>query len=296
VRKAIEYFEKAMNLDPHFAPAAAHFAGCHVQLGAMGQMDPHKAFEIVHKYAKRAMELDDTLAEAYVCKGAAYLSYDWKWNDAYNYIHKSLNLNPSSSFASYMMATYYYYFGKLNEAIEVLEKAIQYDPLSIFMMAALGEKYFMARRYDDAIKQAEKILELDPQMRNALELKGFSMGMKGQWNEAITIFENVHRLTNHPLRGLPPLAYAYAKTGQIEKAKECISKIEQRKVEEPDAVIEGDLAFVWWAVGDTDKTFHYLFKALDKRLPITPYILYSPLHEGIEKDPRTEELKRRMNL
>ena len=88
--------------------------------------------------------------------------------------------------------------------------------------------------------------------------------MKGQLNEAIRIFEEVHRLTNHPLKGLSPLAYRYARTGQIEKAHECLAKIEQRHREEPGSLIEMDLAFIWWAPGDKDKTFHYLFEALSK--------------------------------
>jgi tetratricopeptide (TPR) repeat protein len=222
--------------------------------------------------------------------------YDWKWNEAYTYLSKALKLNSGSSMASFMMSTYYYYFGKMNEAIEVLEKALRYDPLSGFLLDALCEKYFDARRYDDAIQLAEKILEMDPTMRHALELKGFCTGLKGDWNAAIKIFEEVHHLTNHPLKGLSPLAYAYAKTGQRDKAKQCIQKIVQRQTQEPDAIVDSDLALIWWALGDNDKTFHYIFRALDKRMPVTPYILNSPLHEGIEKDPRAEELKRRMNL
>jgi TolB-like protein len=296
VRKAIEYFEEAMKLDPQFAMAPAHFAGCYIQLGATGQMTPDKAFQVAHRYADIAIELDNTLAEAYVVKGAAYLFYDWKWDEGYKYISRGLQLNPASSFASFVMAMYHHYFGRLSEAIDVLEKALLHDPLSIFIMDGLSEKYFHARRYDDAIRYAEKILELDPTMRHALEIKGFSLGMKGHWDDAIEIFKRVHELTNHPLRGLPPLAYAYARAGETEKAKECISKIEQRQVEEPEAIVDGDLAFVWWALGDADKTFDFLFRALDKRMPVAPYVIYSPLHEGIEKDPRVAELKRRMKL
>jgi len=296
VEKAIEYFEEAIKLDPLFAPACVGCASCHARLGAMGQINPNKAFEITHRYADKAIELDNTLAEAYYTKGAAYLLYDWKWNEAYTYLSKALKLNSGSSMASFMMSTYYYYFGKMNEAIEVLEKALPYDPLSGFLLDALCEKYFDARRYDDAIQLAEKILEMDPNMRHALELKGFCIGLKGDWNAAIEIFEEVHRLTNHPLKGLSPLAYAYAKAGQRDKAMQCIQKIEQRQTQEPDAIVDSDLALIWWGLGDNDKTFHYIFRALDKRMPVTPYILNSPLHEGIEIDPRAQELKRRMNL
>jgi adenylate cyclase len=295
VRKAIPYFEEAIKLDPHFAPAPGHLAGCYAQLGGMGQMNPQKAFQAAHSYADKALELDNRLAEAYAVKGAAYMLYDWNWTDAYEYLSKALKLNSGSSIASLMMSMYYQIHGKLNEAVQVLEAATQYDPLSPLVNTALAERYFYARRYDDAIRQAEKILELDPQMRNALEIKGYCLGMKGEWNKAIKIFKEFHRLAHHPLKGLTPLACAYAKTGEIEKAKECIKKIERRLVEEPGSVPEADLAMVWWVLGDKEKTFDYLSKALDKRMPIS-YGSSSPLLEGIEKDPRTEELKRRMNL
>ena len=295
VRKAIPYFEEVIKLDPYFAPAVGHLAGCYAQLGGMGQMNPQKAFEAAHTYADKAIELDNTLAEAYAIKGAAYMLCDWKWMEAYEYLSKALKLNSGSSIASLMMSIYYQIHGKLNEAIEVLERAIQYDPLSPMVNAALAEKYLYARRYDDAIRQAEKILELDPQMRNALETKGFCLGLQGEWDKAIKIFEEIHRLTNHPLKGLTPLAYAYAKTGQLEKVKECIEKTERRLAEEPESVAEADLATIWLAIGDKDKAFHYLSDAVDKRMLVC-YALYSPLFEEVEKDPRTAELKKRMNL
>ena len=295
VLKAIEYFEKAIELDPHFAYAIGHAAGCYGQLGGMGQINPQKAFEIVHRYADKAIELNDTIAELYAIKGAAYMFYDWKWSKAYEYLTRALKINQSSSFACLIMSIYYQMYGNLDQAIETLENALLHDPLSIMLIDALAEKYFYARRYDDAIQQTEKLLELDPRMRHALEIKGACLGFKGEWDKAIDLFEEVHRLTNHPLKGLTPLACAYAKTGQIEKVKECIAKTEQRLAEEPESVAEADLANMWWALDEKDKAFYYLSKAVDKRMPVC-YALYSPMLDGIQKDPRIEGIKRRMNL
>ena len=295
VRKAIPYFEEALKLDPRFALAAVHLAGCYVQLGGQGQMDRQKAFELAQQFADMALKLDATLAEAYAVKGATYMMHGWKWTEAYQYLTKALKLNSASSFASFWMAMYYHLVGKFNEAIEVLKKAIVYDPLSSLLNSALAEKYFYARRYQEAIQLSEKVLELDPHMRNTLEIKGYCLGMQGEWDKAIPIFEEFHRLVNHPLKGLAPLAYAYAKTGQTEKVYAIIAKMEQRLVEEPESVAEVDLARAWWALGDKEKAFHYLSQALDKGMAIS-YGLYSPVTEGLEKDPRTAELKKRMNL
>jgi adenylate cyclase len=295
VRKAIEYFEQAIELDSHFAYAYAYCASCYAQLGAMGQMSPPKAFESAHRYADKALELDDTLAEAYSIKGASYMFYDWNWDKAYDYLTKALQLNPGSSITSLILSIYYQSHGRLDEAVKTIENALVRDPLSIMLMDALAEKYFYAQRYDDAVRQAEKLLELDPRMRHALEIKGFCLGLTEGWDKTMHIFEQVYRLTNHPLKGLTPLAYAYAKTGQLEKAMECVSKLEERLAEEPESVVEADLAFVWSALGNKDKAFDYLFRAVDKRMQVA-YGFYSPLVEEMMKDPRAVELKRRMNL
>ena len=109
----------------------------------------------------------------------------------------------------------------------------------------LGNIYQFAERYDDAIKQADKLLEMDPQMRISIELKAWATGLRGDWQEALKLFEKVNRLTNHPLKGLMGLGYAYGMLGNIDKAMECIKKLEQRQIEEPDSVIDTDLVAVW---------------------------------------------------
>jgi tetratricopeptide (TPR) repeat protein len=132
-------------------------------------------------------------------------------------------------------------------------------------------------------------------MRHAWEIKGFCLGLQGDWDEAIEIFKKVYQMTNHPLKGLTPLAFGYAKTGQLEKVNECIAKTEQRMIEEPDVVAEADLAVMWLALGDRDKAIHYMTRAVDKRMPVC-YALHSPLLDDLLDDPRLTDIKKRMNL
>jgi len=295
VQKAIFYYEETIRLDPHFAQANGNLAGCYIQLGAMGQIHPGKAFELAKKYADKALELDSGLGDAYSIKGGACMVHDWDWNTAYKYLIKGLELNPGSDVAAILLAVYHQCMGRSDKAVEVLEKALPYDPLSVTLIASLAEKCFLAGHYTKAEQYIEKLLELDPGMRHALEVKGYCHAMRGDWDTAIKLFEEVHHLTNHPLKGLAPLGYAYGRTGQTEKAMECISKIDQRQVEEPGFVKEPDLALIWWGIGNKDKAFENLFIALDKKMPVV-YGLYSPLYQGITDDPRFDELKRMLKL
>ena len=112
----------------------------------------------------------------------------------------------------------------------------------------------------------------------------------------VRLVEEVHRLTNHPLKGLMGLAFSYAKLGMREQALECIRKMEQRQIEEPDSVIDADLAGAWSGLGDVDKTFYYINQCIEKRMGTVGYFLEYPAYDHLKKDPRYTELKTRMGL
>ena len=295
-RRAIECFDQAIAIEPTYAQAYAMSAAAYSQLGSSGQMLPDKAFEIVHRNADKALELDSTVAEGHVAKASAYLLYDWKWQDAYNSLQKALQLNPGSIEAYELLSFHYVITGRKDEAIGLVEKAAQLDPLSPVILQTLGTMYIFADRFDDAIIQADKMLAMDPQMRISIETKGWSIGMKGDWEQALKYFEEVHRLTNHPLKGLMGLGFAYGKLGQREKAMDVIRKMEQRQAEEPDSVIDADLAAVWYGLGNLDKTFYYLNQCIDKRMGPVNYFLEYPAYRGIKDDPRFEEIKKRTGV
>ena len=133
-------------------------------------------------------------------------------------------------------------------------------------------------------------------MRIALELKGWCTGVKGDWKKAAEIFEEVHLLTKHPLKGLTPLGCAYAQLGETEKALECIRKIEQRQVEEPKLVLDADLAMIWWSLGNKDKAFHHIFQCVEKRMGPVALLIEHPMYKGLSGDPRYQLLKEKLNL
>ncbi|HKZ67264.1 MAG TPA: hypothetical protein VJ111_12950, partial [Chitinophagaceae bacterium] len=143
---------------------------------------------------------------------------------------------------------------------------------------------------------ADKLLKTDPKMRIAIEMKGWATGMKGDWQESLEYFEEVQRLTNHPLKGWMGAGFAYGKLGLKEKAMEVIRKMEQRQMEEPGAVLDADIAAVWFSLGNYDKTFYYLNQTIDKRMGPVSYFTEYPAYREIKKDPRYEELKKRMNV
>ncbi|MEJ7586311.1 MAG: hypothetical protein WKI04_01995 [Ferruginibacter sp.] len=127
---------------------------------------------------------------------------------------------------------------------------------------------------------------MDPQMRAAIEIKAWASGMKGEWEVALLLFEEGYRLTSHPLKGLMGMGYANAKLGNREKAIDCIRKMEQRQAEEPNSVIDADIAAVWYGLGNLYKTFHYLNQCIDKRMGPMCYLLEYPVYKELKEDPR----------
>ncbi|MEP6648124.1 MAG: adenylate/guanylate cyclase domain-containing protein, partial [Saprospiraceae bacterium] len=252
-RKAIECFEKAILEEAEYAQAWAMTALCYSHLGATGQMLPEDAFAIVHHNADKALALDNTIAEGYVAKATSCLFYEWKWQEAYDLLTKAKELNPGLMDIYRLLGFYYAIVAETDKGVAILEEALNLDPLSPIMLNSLGNMYSFAGRFDDALKQADKLLEIDPKMRVALDMKGWVTGMKGDWKEAMKYFEEVHSLTNHPLKALTGLAFSYGQLGEKSKALELIKKMEQRQQEESESVIAPDLACAWFAVGDRDK-------------------------------------------
>ncbi len=293
-RIAIDCFEEAIAIEPEYAQAYAMTASAYSYLASIGQMSPHKVFEIVHRYADKALQLDSSIAESHIAKACAYLLYEWEWQQAFDSLQNALRINPGASDAYRLLAMYYIIVGKKDQAVMIMEEAAKHDPLSPMINHYLGNVYIFVGRYDDAIRQADKVLDMHPQMRICIELKGWGTVMNGYPEAALKLFQEVHRLTNHPLKALMGVGYCYAKLGQPEKTLDCIRKIEQRQVEEPDAVVDGDLVVLWFALGDLDKTFYHINQCVEKRTaPVNMFLEY-PVFEELKKDPRYEELKRKV--
>ena len=292
IRTAITYFEDAIALQPDYALAYAMVAESYSYLGSTSQMSPHKAFEIVKDYSEKALQLDNSVAEGYVAKASWLLYYEWKWKEAYENIQRALKLNRGAISAYRMLGYYYITMGRKEDAVRIYEEAVKLDPLSAILNQGLGNMYVFAERYDDAIKQADKVLEIDPNMRIGIELKAWATGLKGDWEEALKLFEAVHRLTNHPLKGLMGVGYALAALGRREEAVKCIRKMEERQRIEPDVVLDGDLVGMNFALGDYDKVFYHLKRCIERRAAPINFFLEYPVFKELKNDPRFMELKK----
>lgn len=295
-RRALDCFKEALALEPDYALAHAMMALCYSALGSSGNMFPKDAFKLVAEHADRALALDDSIPEGHVAKASAFLLYEWKWHEGYEALKEAKRVSPGSIAPNRLLSFYYVIKGERNLAIATMEEAVKSDPLSPIMSHALANVYLFGERYDDAIRQADKILEFNPQMRSSIEIKAWATGMKGDWLAALKYFEEVHKLTNHPLKGLMGLGFALGKLGRREEAMACVAKLEQRQIEEPATLIDADLLTIWLGLGDIDKVIYYIEQCVEKRMaPIIYYIQY-PFFKSVRDDPRYRMIADRISV
>ncbi len=295
-KKAINLFEEAIEKEPNFALPYSGLANCYSILGSTGQMDVKIAYPNAKKAALKALELDNNLMEAYLSLATVKLYYDSDDAAANELIQKALNLNPGAAVAHQNYANYLLLTGnltgKLTEAIKESELAVQLDPLSMPNNLFLGNVYLFDKQYDKALKQHDKILELDPKFRAALEAKGWAYIFKGDPEMAIKYFKKYQKLTDSPLKGVTGLGYAYARAGQIDKAKQTLNNLEKRERLEKDLNNSMDFAVIYIALQDYDKVFYYFERAVVDRFGFM-FLKSHPMFEEVRKDARFKKFMKK---
>lgn len=289
VKKGLEILNDAIEKEGNFAPAHSLLALCYVILGAMGHMRTSIAYNKAMFHAQKAIELDDTLAEAYTSLGLAKIFIDWDLDSAYLAFKKALQLQPGDAGVHHAYMLYLTAAGKLEEAIESAKYAIKLDPLSLPINQALGEAYLNAGFYNEALEQLNKTLGLDPNFRAAIETKGWALFFLGRNEESIKTFRDYQKRTGSPLKGLAGLGYTLARSGYTEEAIQILEKIKTREQEDKNVSLHMDYLVVYAGLKDFDKVFYHLEKAIEDG-NIGYFLRIHPLGEEIRNDPRYEKV------
>jgi TolB-like protein len=283
VRKAMQYFEEAIRMQDDFANPYAQLAYCYGYLGATGQLKAENAYKKANELGEKARQLDPTLYQAYLIMALGDLYYTGDMDRAYLNFMEAMRLNPGAADIYQYYTIYLGAIGNLNEALENIEKAVDLDPLSLPINNWYGMVLLMFKRYDDAIARYDFVLSLDPTFRAALEAKGWAQFFKGEKTEAIKTFEQYQSMTGSPLKGLNGLGFAYGATGQTEKAREIIKKMEQRKQVEPDVDLDIDFAMVYAGLGEYEKSVEHLKRSFAMRNGLT-FFIHHPVWDKTRKD------------
>ena len=200
VRQSIQYFEQAIETDPTYALAYAGLADSYDILGTYEFVPPREAYPKAKEAAEKALELDDSLAEAHTALAFVHNVYDWDWRRAEREFKRALELNSNYATGHHWYGAFLITRGQFAEAEAELERAEHLDPLSLIIVAEAGEPYYFSREYDKAIAHYQKALQLDENFWAAHFFLGMAFEQKHDFTQAVSELQAAVKLSG----GSPP--------------------------------------------------------------------------------------------
>jgi TolB-like protein/Tfp pilus assembly protein PilF len=293
-RKGIEYFLAAIAKDPAYALAHAGLADCYNMLGAYGALPPREAYPKAEAAARKALEIDDTLAEAHTSLAWVQAGFVWDWPGAERAFQKALRLNPGYATAHHWYAYCLMKLGRLPEAEAEMQRAQELDPLAPIITANVGFGWYFAGRLDAALEQFRKALETDAHFAVAHYYLGLAYEAKGMFPEAVAGFQQAIALSEGNTEYIAGLGHAYAAAGRTEEARKVVDDLVQQG--QRKYVPPFHLGLVWAGLGDTDQAFAWLAKAYEERDDYLTYLKADPRLKGLRSDPRYVSLCQHVGL
>jgi TolB-like protein len=289
-KKAIEYFQQAIDKDPNYALAYAGLADSYLLLGSYWV----EAIPEAKTAALKAVQLDPALAEAHIAAGHIKLRFDWDWQGAERELKRGIELNPGSALGHNQYAMYLAAMGRLGEAITEAQHAQQLDPLSPIINADLGWYLFEAGRQNEAAEQFRKALEIDPNHVSAHLGLGTLEARLGQLQDGIAEVRKAFTLSEDSPVMLGHLGYVYAVSGKREDTRKVLQQLDE--LSKRTYVSSWAVASVYAGLGNPDQTMVWLDKAYAERDFSLVLIKVAPWFESVRSDRRFHDLVKRMNL
>ncbi len=290
-RKAGEYFEQAVRIDPGYAPAYAALAGYY---GTTSDSPANASMPRAKEYALKALALDDSLSEAHTAMAGIRFYGDWDWPGAGSEFQRALELNPSDAEARRRYSNYLLISGRFEDAFVQVQRAKELDPFSLRTAVNAGWTLYFARQYDRAIEQCRKALDLDTNSDGALACLGWSHRAKGMREEAISELERAVVLSNRDSSRLEGLARAYAVFGRKLDAKKILGELTERAKQ--GYVPPYYFATIHAALGEQQEAFSALERAFSERDPYMPWLTLDDVFDSVRQDRRFRDLLRRVGL
>jgi TolB-like protein/Tfp pilus assembly protein PilF len=294
--KAITLFRRSIEIDPTYAPSYAGLADCYELLGSApySTLTPEQAFPQAEAAARKALELDSTLAEAHVPLGYSQLVYERNFPEARKEFEIAIQLRPGYATAHQFYGYYLTAMGKSDEAIEERKKAVELDPISPLLNSALGEAYYHARRFDVTIDQNKKALELDSSYAIALVNIGRAYEQMGMHQQARDAFQRILAAAPEDPAILALMGHEYAVSGDKVNANRILAMLTDVSTRKYVPAIY--FAVVYIGLNRKDDAFRWLDKAYDERCEYLIYLGSEPMADPLRGDPRFSRLLSRIGL
>jgi serine/threonine protein kinase/Tfp pilus assembly protein PilF len=295
LRKAVQYFEQAIQKDPGYALAYTGLADSYILLAEYSLLPPKNAFPKAKAAVMKALEIEETLAEAHTSLASIKTLNDWDWIGAKREFKLAIEFNPGYATAHQWYAEYLTMTGQYAEAISECKRAQELDPLSLIIGVTTAVTLLCGtRRYDRVTEECQKVLEMDPNFGGALNILGMVYRERGMYQEAIQAFQKARTFDEGNSWVTANLAHTYAVSGNRSKAQKVLDELEQ--VSKGRYVPPDNTALVYLGLGEKNLMFEYLEKAYRDRSVGFIWLRSDPIFDSIRSDPRFIDLLKRIGL
>jgi eukaryotic-like serine/threonine-protein kinase len=293
--KAKAAFERALELDPAYAPAYAGLAVFYYGLGALSIKRMVEMAPLAKSAAQRALEIDSTLSEAHSVLGMVIGAVEFDWKSAERHIQAAIAVDPVPPLARLRCGLYFLTpQRRFDEAVVQYQRALETDPLSMMAHFGLAFVWYCKRQYDDAIEHAARAADLYPEYWLVHLAMGMALSQKGELQNSIASLEKTVQLSPSFTLASGFLAAAYARSGSTEKAEKLMEELRQRSSKQ--YISPTGFAIYHAALGDRERALEHLHASFADRDPYVTRMAAEPYFDFLHSDPRYRELMDRMNL
>lgn len=288
--KAIEYFKDTTRLDPNYAPAYVGIADSFGLLASQeyGVMKPADSMSQARSAAMKALQIDDTLAEAHVSLGNVYYQFDWNWPAAEKEFRRAIQLNPAYPTGHHWYAEFLEAMGRFDEAIREVETAKMLDPLSLIIATAHGRALYFARRYDASIEKYQDAIRLEPDFPLAHAGLGYAYAQKSMNDAAVAEFTKAIQITGRIPVLLGSLGYAYGVSGNKPGALELLQEL--NLIGKQMYVLPGYKAAIHIGLNDKKAALAAIEEAFREKSGFVVFLGVEPAADGLRSDPRFKDV------
>lgn len=289
---AIRFLEEATAADPGYAAPYAHLARAYHLLMRQDRIDPEEGLRKVEEYARRALELDESSAEAHELQ-ALVLSSRYDWAGEEQELRRAIDLNPNLAAAHYHLAAVLSMLGDREESTREATRAVELDPLSIDTLRIAGSHYLYARDYEKALRMFEGLVDLDPLDSHSLHNLGLTHLQLGQIEKGL---EELERAATDfgPRMQDACLAYGYVKAGRPEEARRLLGQLLRPKEGErtPPVAVAG----IYAVLGEKERALEWLERAYNERSASVAYVATDFVFEGLRDEPGYRAFLEKLHL
>jgi serine/threonine-protein kinase len=293
IELSLRYFQRALEIDPTYAPVWAGIAVCHNTRAGRGMAPPAEANAQAREAAMKALELDDSLAEAHAALGAVAVD-EMDFPGAIRSLQRAVELNPGLASTYTALGSMYYCSERHREAQEAMLKALSLDPLSMMIHTCVGDAYFYAREYERSLVYYRKAVELDPRFDGAHTDLARSLEMLGRFEESRGQYEEGRRMSGGVAGPSFGLAHLEASSGNEAAARRILQELTEARSKR--VVSAWGIAVVHASLGDVDEAFRWLDAAVEEHATGLMFLRVHPRLDRIREDPRYKALVRRVRL